>query len=251
MENNEGKFAKILEDIKYTARTQGGFISEEDIKESFEELKLSEEQLKMVFDYLIANNIGINEPLETDEILSSSEISILDEYKAELENIDVVSESEKDAYVMAAMNNDSSAFEKVISFYLSKVLEISKLYVSQGVSLEDLIGEGNLALAEGVSMLGALESPNEADGMLIKMIMDAMERIISETNSENISDQKILDKVNKVADEANKLFNELGRKVTVDELVENTKLSRKAVLDAIKFSGNNIEDIEYNGDLNA
>lgn len=251
MENNEGLFARILEDIKYSARSQGGFIKEEDIKASFEELHLSDEQLKMVHDYLISNNIGINEPLNEEDILSSSEISILDEYESELKNIEIISESQKEAFVMAAMNNDSTVYEKLISFYLNKVLEISKLYVSQGVSLEDLIGEGNLAVAEGVTMLGALESPKEADGMLVKLIMDSMERIISETNKDNLSDQKIIDKVNKVADEAAKLFKEFGRKVTVEELVDNSKLSRKAVLDAIKFSGNKIEDIEYYGDLNA
>ncbi len=251
MENNEGRFAQILEDIKFQARTNGGYIKTDDVKAAFEDLNLSNEQFEMVFDYLIQNNIGIDEPLEQGEYLSEGEMSILEEYREELKQMDAVSESEKEAYVMAAMNHDASAYDKVISFYLPQVLEISKLYVSQGVALEDLIGEGNLALAEGVQMLGAMESPKEADGMLVKMIMDSMENLIGQTTDENIADQKILDKVNKVADAAAKLFGEFGRKVTVDELVENTSLSRKAVLDAIKFSGNKIEDIEYSEDINA
>ena len=35
-----------------------------------------------------------------------------------------------------------------------------------------------------------------------------------------------------------------GRKVTVEELMEETKLSRKTIEDAIRFSGEKIEDID-------
>ena len=38
---------------------------------------------------------------------------------------------------------------------------------------------------------------------------------------------------------------ELHRKVTVEELVAETGLSRKSVLDAMRMSGFKIEDIDY------
>ena len=53
-------------------------------------------------------------------------------------------------------------------------------HAGQGVFLEDLIGEGNVALTMGVTMLGSLEEPSEAEGMLAKMMMDAMEEYIEE-----------------------------------------------------------------------
>ena len=245
MENNEIKFAKILEDIKYDARSRGGFVSEEEVYEAFEDMDLSKEQFELVLEYLKNNKIGIGAPLDDKDILSSEERDILSDYKMELDLIDSLSEGEKEALVMAAMNNESFAFDKLITFYLPKVLEIAKLYSDQGVSIEDLIGEGNLAVAEGVTMLGALENPSEADGMIIKLIMDAMEDSIRESFDESSKDNKIADKVNKVAGEAKKLSEEIGRKVTVDELVSSTSLSKKAVIEAVKLSGNKIEDIEY------
>lgn len=122
--------------------------------------------------------------------------------------------------------------------------EIAKLYAGQGVYLEDLVGEGNMAVAVGVTMLGALEHPSEAEGMLGKMIMDAMEEYIAENAEESDKSKKIADKVNRVADAARELSEELRRKVTVEELMEESGLSRRAIEDAVRMSGGKIEDLE-------
>jgi len=244
MENNEIKFAKILEDIKYDARSQGGFVEEKMVYEAFEEMDLSKEQFELVFQYLKDNKIGINEALGDEAILNSEDRDVLSEYKDELSMVDSISDGEKQALIMAAMNNETESYEKIITSYLPKVMEIAKLYSDQGVALEDLIGEGNLAVAEGVTMLGALEHPSEADGMMIKLIMDAMEEVVSENFDESSKEMKIADKVNKVAEAAAKAREELGRKVSVEELVSICGLSKKSVIEAVKLSGNKIEDIE-------
>jgi len=128
--------------------------------------------------------------------------------------------------------------------YLPKVVEIAKLYAGQGVFVEDLIGEGNVALSMGVTMLGCLEKKEEAEGMLMKMVMDAMEDFISDSMEETQKDNKVLKKVNQVAEKARELSEELRRKVTVEELCTETGLSEKAVRDAMRLSGYTIEDIE-------
>ena len=94
-------------------------------------------------------------------------------------------------------------------------------------------------------MLGSLESPEEAQGMLGKMIMDAMEDYIQENTAQEKTDKKVADKVNQVADKARELAEELHRKVTVEELAQETKLTEKTILDAIRMSGYKIEDIAY------
>ena len=84
------------------------------------------------------------------------------------------------------------------------------------------MGEGNLALSFGVTMLGSLEKPDEVEGMLGKMIMDAMEEYIAEHAENSKIDKRVEDKVNKVADKARELAEELHRKVTTEELMEET-----------------------------
>ena len=80
--------------------------------------------------------------------------------------------------------------------------------------------------------------------MLGKMIMDAMEEYIAENAEETKKDKRIADKVNKVADAARELAEELHRKVTIEEVMEESGLSRKVIEDAVRMSGGKIEDLE-------
>jgi len=75
------------------------------------------------------------------------------------------------------------------------------------------------------------------------MIMDAMEEYIQENASHKKADRKAADQVNKVADKARELAEELHRKVTPKELAEETGFSEKSIRDAMRMSGFKIEDI--------
>jgi RNA polymerase primary sigma factor len=132
----------------------------------------------------------------------------------------------------------------MINAFLPQVVDIAKLYSGQGALLEDLIGEGNVALATGVEMLGCLEEPDEVDGMLGKMIMDAMEDYIAENTEAKKVDMQIADKVNHISDLAKELAESLQRKITVEELAEETGIDVDEISEAVKLSGNKIEYFE-------
>ena len=242
--NKEVLFAQTLEKVREKAREQGSCVSEEQVKEAFAALELNNEQLQMVFDYLVKHKVGINQPVNMDDYLSDEERNYLQDYLDELEALPHVSDGEKEAITISAMAGDISAQNRLTEIYLPDVVEIAKIYTGQGVLLEDLIGEGNVALAMGTTMLGCLEKPAEAQGMLAKMIMDAMEDYIAENASNEKADLKVVQKVNKVMEAAKELAEDFRRKVTVEELAAETKMSQSAIREAIKFSGNNIEYIE-------
>lgn len=248
-QNKELLFAKKLEEIKALAKDQGQCVSKEQVDELFGELSLSEEQFALIYDYLKKHNVGIGEPADPSDYLEGEEVDYLNMYLEELKLLPEVSEGEKEAITLSAMAGDMDAQNKLTEVFLPEVVEIAKLYAGQGVFLEDLIGEGNVALAVGVTMLGAMENAKEAQGMLAKMIMDAMEEIIKETADLKNSDTKVADKINKVADKAAELAEELGREVTVEELIQETGMSKKAVLDAMRLSSNKIENL-VKGDEN-
>ncbi|MCM1121288.1 MAG: hypothetical protein NC416_01755 [Eubacterium sp.] len=237
-------FGKTLERVKKTAKEQGNCISKEQVEEAFAPLGLSAEQMEMVYGYLHQNKIGIGEPVDLDEYLVDVEKDYLDTYLEELKALPAVSSGEREAVTLSAMAGDTGAQGRLVEIYLPEVVEIAKLYAGQGVYLEDLVGEGNVALALGVTMLGALEHAAEAQGMLGKMIMDAMEEYITENAEEAKKDKKIVEKVNKVADAARELAEDLHRKVTVEEVMEESGLGRKAIEDAVRMSGGKIEDLE-------
>lgn len=237
-------FADKLQNLRLLAKEQGNIVTRAQVEEAFAEFELDAEKLEMVFDYLKKHKVGIGEPVDTDEYLSDEERDFLKMYLDEIAALDMVSEGEKEAITLSAMAGDAQAQERLITLYLPQIVDVAKLYAGQGVFLEDLIGEGNVAVAMGVRMLGALEHASEAEGMLGKMMMDAMEDYIAENAEEGKKDKRIADKVNKVADAARELAEAYGRKVTVLELAEESGISEKTILDAVRISGGKIEDLE-------
>lgn len=242
--NKEVLFARTLEQVRKLAKEQGNCVSEEQVKEAFAALDLDNDQLQLVFEYLVKHKVGIGQPVNPDDYLTDEERDYLQDYLDEIAGLPAYSAGEKEAYTLSAMAGDVAAQSRLIEMHLSDVVEIAKLYTGQGVFLEDLIGEGNVALSFGVGMLGSLEHADEAEGMLGKLIMDAMEDYIQEHASNEKADRRVVDKVNKVADKARELAEDLQRKVTVAELAEETGMSEKYILEAMKMSGFRIEDIE-------
>lgn len=242
--NQEILFAKTLEHVKKQAKEQGNCIAKEQVEEAFSFLSLSEEQLALVYDYLKKHKIGIGEPVDLDDYLSEEEKNYLEEYVKELAELKTVSSGEKEAVTLSAMAGEAQAQQKLIHIFLPQVVEIARLYAGQGIFLEDLVGEGNVALTIGVTMLGCLEHPDEADGMLAKMIMDAMENCIAEAMEESNKDKKVLNKVSRVAAQAKELARELQRKVTPAELAEEMGISEKSIREAMRMSGFAIEELE-------
>ena len=241
----ERRFLEALKELLKTARAAGGVVTEDEIEESFAGLDLKEEQLGQVREYLAANGIGVNEELPLSERLSEEENAYLNDYMEAVSSIPVPDSGVLDAVKLSAMAGEAEAQNRLAEFMLSRVVDIAKLYLGQGVYLEDLIGAGNEALTRAVKMLAPLEGPEEVDGVLARRIMDAMEDLVAMNLDDSALESEIEDKVNRVADKARELAEDLGHKVTAEELAGEGELSLEEIMEAIRFSGSKIEDIEY------
>lgn len=246
-------FAKTLEKVRKQGRMQGNRISKEEVREAFAELSLEESQLALVYDYLEKHHIGVNRGISLEnspetsvggENLTEEETDYLQEYLASLRAMPVLSAGEEEAAFLSAMAGERSAQKRLMEIFLPKVPDMAKIYAGQGVSLEDLIGQGNMALSEGVSMLGAAENARNAEGMLAWMIMDAMEKLIAEGRESQNADRELEEKVNHIAKLAKELADDLRRKVTVRELAEESEIPEEEIRDIYRISGYVIEDLE-------
>ena len=244
IDNKEKEFAETLKYVTRLARENKNVISKEQVDDAFSELDLDEKQLQMVSEYLNQHKIGIDEAIDTSDNLTTEENNYLQDYLESLEGLDKLSDGEKEAIAMAAIAGDKNAQDKLIENYLPLVVDVARMYAEQGVFLEDLIGEGNVALTKGVTMLDAVGEPSEVESFLYKLMLDAMEKIIEENLAEDTGMQKVLNLVNEVNDKAKELSEDLRRKATVEELMEETGWDEEKIRDAIKFSGDNIEDID-------
>lgn len=145
---------------------------------------------------------------------------------------------------MSALAGDSGAQAKLVEISLPQVVEISKLYAGQGVLVEDLIGEGNVAAAMAVTMLECVESIDEVEGFIGKRVMDAMEELISEDSDNRQIDESVLGMVNEVNDKAKELYDNLLRKVTVKEVADELGITQEEVQEAVEFSADSIAYIK-------
>lgn len=229
---DEKNFRKALSEIKDLASLQGGFVSEMQISECLPEI--TEEQKPLVFDFLKQSGIGINEPLVTGEDAPAE--GYLKFYLEELEDIARVDETMKTLLLRDALQGDQAAKEKVINAYLPMVLDIAKLYAGQGVDMEDLIGEGNVALTAAVGNLECVETPEEADALIGKLIMNAMEAYVGIENDEEQMMEQVLTDTARVLEKAKQMAEDLLRKVTVEELSGESGISKEEILQAAEIA---------------
>lgn len=244
MEKEQLAFARMLEQLKDTARLQGNMLTKDQIDEGFADMKLSEEQMQLIYEYLNKNKIGVDEPLETSEVLTREEVNFLQMYLDELDELEELTDGEKRVVYMTAIAGDTQAQNKLTEIFLKNVVEIAKLYAGQGALLEDLIGEGNVALTLGAGMVGCLETPDEVEGFLGKMIMDAMEQYTTENVEEKEAGMNAAEKTNLVAEKARELADDLQRKATVEEVARELNLDEDEVRSIVQVSANHIDDID-------
>ncbi|MBR6003278.1 MAG: hypothetical protein IK068_00995 [Lachnospiraceae bacterium] len=241
---NQNEFIKKINELTEIAADQENVILTSQLYELFPEIKGNEESLKIIKDYLKEKKIGLDEKLSFEEVATDEEKNYLDYYLEDLKEIVHLTKGEREGYMLSAMRGDEDAKAKIINDTLSNVIDIAKLYAGQGVFLEDLIGEGNLALISVMDLIGSCENANEADGLISSQIMNAMQDLIAESMDESKQEEKMLKSVNKVADAAKSLYEDLKRKVTVEELSKESGISESAIKKALKLTANKIDEIE-------
>lgn len=242
-QDQEKRLQDILRSLVRAARKNRGVIDKEQLDQALSELSLNDEQRKLVEDYLAANNIGIDVPLETEERLSEEEHNYLEDYRQMVEAMEQPQEGELEAAEIRAMAGETQAQRQLAEWMLPKVIDIARLYAGQGVYMEDLIGVGNEALVRATKLLAPLEGPEEVEGALAERIMHAMEDLVAENLDELSADQQAADMANKVLEKANELSEILRRKVTVEELAAEGEVTEEEIREAIRVSGNKIEAI--------
>ncbi len=243
MNDQEKTFLQSLQAIVRSAKKNRGTVSQDQLDKAFEGMELTNDQLQMIKDYLTTNNIGIDEPLEADALMSDEDHNYLEDYESMVAAIEQPSDGEMDAIKLNAMAGEKDAQQRLAELLLPKVIDIAKLYAGQGVYMEDLIGTGNEALMRAVALLAPLEGPEEVEGAIGERIMNAMEDLVAENIDEKAKGSDAAAKANRVMEAADALADALGRKVTVEELAAEGDVTMEEIMEAVRLSGNKIENL--------
>ena len=234
-----GKLAGLLE----LAKENGEHITGEEVENYFGTENLTKKHMELVFDYLLSQKVvvkgylKINEEISEDEekiVYSEEEQDYLEEYLGELEMVKDATEGEKEALLGQVVNGDEAAKQRLIEIYLKEVVEIAKDMYHPEVFLGDLVQEGNVGLILGIDLIENVENAHE---VITTEIKQSIQALIEEQTELKNRDQKMVEKVNELDEAITTLTEELGRKVTLEELSLYTGMTEEEVEDVLKLTG--------------
>ncbi len=84
--------------------------------------------------------------LKIGKSITNREIGTLDKFLQDVSKEEMVSPEEEVILAQKILQGDEEALEKLIKANLRFVISVAKQYQNQGLSLQDLINEGNLGL---------------------------------------------------------------------------------------------------------
>lgn len=253
----EQEFLKKLELLKEKAMEQGSRISQEEVKAFFCDETLSEEQILLVYDYLLSQRITVTGYMKSGKIaesggsagnggMSAEEEGYLKEYQEDLAALRTERPGEREQLLSEIASGDAKAKSRLVEIYLPVVLEIALQMRCQEVFLGDLVQEGNVSLILAVDLLkaGDVQGETEAewDMCLRKEIRQGIQILIEEQTELKRCDKRMEQKVNDLDTALHHLADEKGRAVTIEELAEYMEIPEEAILDIMKLAGEDLYD---------
>lgn len=244
----EGKteFLKKLNELVAVVRNNGNQVAVDEVKTYFSGMNLNEEQIELVFDYLLAQKVVVKGYIKMDMpeakeqvVLTEEEEAYLKEYEGDLKAFKGATEQEHQALFAKALEGDSNAKSRLIELYLKEVVEIAKEMHHPEVFLGDLVQEGNVGLILGVDMLTGVETAHQT---ITEQIRQSMQMLIEEHTELSNRDKKMVEKVAMLDESITALTEELGRKVTIDELAVYMGMTEDEIEDILKLTGEDSEE---------
>ncbi len=244
---DRAEFLKKLGDLVEKAKKQESQITIEEVKVFFEKEELTEEQMDLVFDYLLSQKIvvkgylKINEDVEEKISLTADEEAYLEEYLEDLNAFKPEIDGERQALFAELANGNHNVRDRLIEIYLKEIVDIAKEMYHEAIFIGDMIQEGTVALIMGLELIQSAEGAHES---MVEQIKAGMQALIEEQTELSNRDKKMVEKVNLLDESITNLTEELGRKVSIDELAVYMGMDEEEILDILKLTGEETEENE-------
>lgn len=241
--NGKAEFLGRLNNLLEIAKKQGSQIMIEEVKAYFSKEALTEEQMELVFDYLLAQKIvvkGYIKPVaEKTEEFTEEENQFLKEYLNDLAAVKPAVDGEVDKLYGQVVHGVAAAKTRLVELYLKEVVEIAKEMHQPEVFLGDLIQEGNLGAVLGVEMISDSLHAHE---VITTQIRQSIQMLLEEQAELSNRDKKMVEKVTLLDEAIQNLAEELGRKVSIDELAIYMGMEIEEIEDILKLTGEEGEE---------
>ena len=177
--------------------------------------------------------------LKITKSITNRESASLEKYLQEIRKEEMISAEEEVELAQRIRHGDQKALERLTRANLRFVVSVAKQYQNQGLSLPDLINEGNLGL------LKAAERFDETRGFkfisyAVWWIRQSILQAISEQSRIVRLPLNQVGSVNKITREINRFEQENERRPSVDEIAEKIDLPEEKIDEALSINGHHI-----------
>jgi RNA polymerase primary sigma factor len=185
------------------------------------------------------NNITTMRQLKITKSITNRESAALEKYLQEISKETMISAEEEVELAQRIKKGDTKALERLTKANLRFVVSVAKQYQNQGLSLPDLINEGNLGL------LKAAERFDETRGFkfisyAVWWIRQSILQAISEQSRIVRLPLNQVGSVNKINREINRFEQLNERRPSVDEIAEKVDLPQDKIDEAMAINGHQI-----------
>lgn len=177
--------------------------------------------------------------LKISKSITNRESASLDKYLQEIGHEELLTTDQEVELAQRIRKGDKRALEKLTKANLRFVVSVAKQYQNQGLSLPDLINEGN------VGLIKAAEKFDETRGFkfisyAVWWIRQSILQAIAEQSRLVRLPLNQVGSVNKITRELNKFEQEHERKPSVDEIAERVDLPEDKIADAMKANSRHV-----------
>lgn len=248
------EFREKLSGVLAAAFEQGMRITMDEVEKYFEEDHLSEEQIELVCDYLLSQKVvvsGYEKKCGTvtaageEPIFTEDEKEYLREYERDLAALRRAEKEELPELFARAAKKEEAAKQRLTESYLPVVVEIAKTQRHPEIFLGDIIQEGNLSLITAIEMLDTAENGDE---FLRREILQGIQALQETLEEEKKRDHRMVEKVSELDESITKLTEEMGRKITIEELSMFMDLPVDEIVSVMQLAGEDVEVGEVDPD---
>jgi RNA polymerase primary sigma factor len=177
--------------------------------------------------------------VKTGKQYTNRESQSLDKYLQEIGTVDLVTPQEEIDLARRIKKGDQKALEKLTKANLRFVVSVAKKYQNQGLSLGDLINEGNLGLIKGAKRF------DETRGFkfisyAVWWIRQSILQALAEQSRIVRLPMNRAGALNKIGKAFSTLEQEFEREPSASELAEELDMSLFEVSDTLKISGRHL-----------
>ena len=177
--------------------------------------------------------------LKITKSITNRESASLDKYLQEISHEELISVEEEVELAQRIRKGDRKALEKLAKANLRFVVSVAKQYQNQGLSLPDLINEGNLGLIK------AAEKFDETRGFkfisyAVWWIRQSILQAIAEQSRIVRLPLNQVGSVNKINKILNRFEQENERRPSIDEIADKIDLPEDKIADVFKVPGKQV-----------